>query len=518
MQRLEDGDGHTGFGEVARASQTRRTRADDGGALAGAARGFSRLIPTAPHGGVRDKTLQPADSHRRILDADHARHFALRFLRAHAAAHGGQRIGALEDAIGLADIAAREGGDESGDIDGHGAAWNAARLLAAQATVGFGQCGFKVQAQVDLFEIVGAFLGGLFGHVGAHRGDGADVFGQARAGRLRLGGGQFGQGAGHDCGRIRAVGAARAHGGHAGALAAEALQRLLLLALETLLPQGQLFEIHQVAVEIGAIHAGEFHGAAHGYAAGTAHAGAIHHDGIQTDDGGDAQRAGDLAAGAHHGDRPDGYYFAGVLFLGEDIGEGRGDESFAAIAAVIGGDFQAVAEGAERLLPEDQVARAETDDGDGAIAELLVLAKLRKNGGHAEAAADQDDGAVVFADVARQAEWADEVEQVVALGEAHHLVGGFADRLDDDRDRAAGGIEIGDREGDALAVLVDAGHDEMAGARGACYIGRTYFPQKCCGAELLSADNRIHPVDPSFPGKRMISDFRRLWYCSTGGY
>ena len=112
-------------------------------------------------------------------------------------------------------------------------------------------------------------------------------------------------------------------------------------------------------------------------------------------------------------------------------------------------------------------------------------------------------------------ERADEIQEVVALGEAHHLVGGLADRLDYHRDRAARGIEIGDGEGDALAVLVDAGHDEMAGTRGASHIGRAYFPKKRRGAELLSADDRVHPADPSFTGKHIISDFRRLWYCST---
>ena len=46
----------------------------------------------------------------------------------------------------------------------------------------------------------------------------------------------------------------------------------LLLALEALLAERQLVEIHQVAVEIGAVHAGEFHLAADGDAAGAAHA------------------------------------------------------------------------------------------------------------------------------------------------------------------------------------------------------------------------------------------------------
>ena len=83
---------------------------------------------------------------------------------------------------------------------------------------------------------------------------------------------------------------ARLQAGQLGRFVAEPLQRGLLLALEALLAQRQLVEIHQVAVEIGAIHAGEFHLAAHRHAARPAHAGAIHHDGIQADHGGDAER------------------------------------------------------------------------------------------------------------------------------------------------------------------------------------------------------------------------------------
>ena len=42
--------------------------------------------------------------------------------------------------------------------------------------------------------------------------------------------------------------------------------------------------------------------------------GAVHHDGIQADDGGDPERPGDFRAGLHHGDGADGDHFADVLF------------------------------------------------------------------------------------------------------------------------------------------------------------------------------------------------------------
>jgi hypothetical protein len=94
-------------------------------------------------------------------------------------------------------------------------------------------------------------------------------------------------------------------------------------------------------------------------------------------------------------------------------------------------------------------------------------------------------------------------------------VGGFADGLNDYGDGAALHVEIGDREGDTLAVFIDARHDEVAGAGGTGHVGRAYFPKKCRGTELLSADDWVHPADPSFTGKRIISDFKRSWYCST---
>ena len=97
--------------------------------------------------------------------------------------------------------------------------------------------------------------------------------------------------------------------------------------LEALLAERQFVEIHQVAVEIRAID---------GDAARSAHAGAIHHDGIQADDGGDTGGPGDLAACLHHGKRADGDHLAHIAIGGEDIGEGVGDEALAAVAAVIG--------------------------------------------------------------------------------------------------------------------------------------------------------------------------------------
>ncbi len=287
-----------------------------------------------------------------------------------------------------------------------------------------------------------------------------------------------------------------AQAGQLGGFAAEALEGGLFLPLETLLAQRQLVEIHQVAVEIGAIHAGEFHLAAHRHAARSAHTGAIHHDRIQAHHGGHAERPRGFRAGLHHRNRPDGHHFARILDAIEDVGQRVGDEALAAIAAIVGGDDQLVAHGAEFVFPEHQVAAAEAHDRNGAVAHLLVGAQLGINRRHAQAAAYQHHRAGEFADVAGQSERADEVQNRVALAQRHHLEGGLADRLDDHRDGAARGVEVRYRQWDTLTVLVDAGHDEMAWPRRPRHVGSRYFPQKCRWAELFPMGDDKHYTSP----------------------
>ena len=197
-------------------------------------------------------------------------------------------------------------------------------------------------------------------------------------------------------------------------------------------------------------------------------------------------------AGLHHGDGADGDDLADVLLAREDIGQRVRDEALAAVAAVVGGDDQLVAELAEPVLPEHQVAVAEADDRDGAVARLLVLAELREDGRDAQAAAHQDHGALELADVAGQAERADEVQDGIAFAERHHFGGGFADRLDDDGDGAASRVEIGYGERNALAVLVDAGHDEVPGPRRARHIRRVHVPEEGRWTELFPTSDEKH--------------------------
>jgi hypothetical protein len=69
---------------------------------------------------------------------------------------------------------------------------------------------------------------------------------------------------------------------------------------------------------------------------------------------------------------------------------------------------------------------------------------------------------------------------------------GLADRLDHDGDGARLAIEIGNGERNAFAVLVDAGHDEVAGPGSACHVGCENVPKEGGWSELLPALDEKH--------------------------
>ena len=137
----------------------------------------------------------------------------------------------------------------------------------------------------------------------------------------------------------------------------EAFQGCLFFALEALLAQRQLVEVDQVAVEIGAIHAGELHLAADRDAARPAHSGAIHHDRVQADDVGMPNGRLTSLHAFIIGNRADGHDFADVLFVLQDLGQGVGDEALAAVAAVVGGDDQLRPQGLRDSRPGRNTAK-----------------------------------------------------------------------------------------------------------------------------------------------------------------
>ena len=259
----------------------------------------------------------------------------------------------------------------------------------------------------------------------------------------------------------------------------------------------QLLEVDLVAVEVGAVDAGELDLAVDGDAARAAHAGAVDHDRVQRHHGLHAERPGGLDAGVHHRQRADGDDQVRPVVL-QHLLQRRGDEARLAVAAVVGADDQLVAVAAEAVFPEHQVLVAEADDAGGAVAGLLERAQLREDRRHAEAAADQHH-VPGPAHMLGQAERADEVGEAVALlVVVAHLPRRLAERLDDHGDRALVAIEVGDGERDALAALVQAQHDEVPGLGGARDVGRAHLPEEGGLGECFAADDLVH-VAPSSP-------------------
>ena len=94
--------------------------------------------------------------------------------------------------------------------------------------------------------------------------------------------------------------------------------------------------------------------------------------------------------------------------------------------------------------------------------------------------------------MAGQAQRADEIEDRIALAQRHHLEGGFAHRLDHDGDGAARRVEIRHGQRDALAMLVDASHDEVSGTRGSRHIRRFHVPEEGRWTELFPTSDEKH--------------------------
>ena len=81
-----------------------------------------------------------------------------------------------------------------------------------------------------------------------------------------------------------------------------------------------------------------------------------------------------------------------------------------------------------------------------------------------------------------------------------HLARGLADRLDDQRDRAALAVEVGDGQRDALAVLVEHDDDELPGPGGARHHRMAHLEQVCDVGEVLPAhDLEVRHGNPFGP-------------------
>ena len=134
VEGFEDGDLEAVFGQIARAGETAGAAADDGYLATRRIAGALRLGACAMV--VGDEAFEGADGDGLVLDAHHAAAFALRFLRTYAAADGWQSRVVAEGDVGLVEVFLLDVLDEEGNVDAHGAGFDAAGLFALQTAVG----------------------------------------------------------------------------------------------------------------------------------------------------------------------------------------------------------------------------------------------------------------------------------------------------------------------------------------------------------------------------------------------
>ena len=99
--------------------------------------------------------------------------------------------------------------------------------------------------------------------------------------------------------------------------------------------------IDLVAVKVRAVDAGEFDLAADRDTTAAAHAGAVDHDGVQRNNGLDAEGLGGLGDEFHHRDRADGEHFVIVDAGLEQLLQLDGNKAVLAVGAVVGHEVPA---------------------------------------------------------------------------------------------------------------------------------------------------------------------------------
>ena len=217
-------------------------------------------------------------------------------------------------------------------------------------------------------------------------------------------------------------------------------------------------EIDLCAVEFGTIHAGELGLAADTHAAGTAHAGAVHHQGVERNGARDVELLGHLGDETHHDHRADGDDFVVAVAGVDELTQLVGHEAFRAVGGIVGGDVQ-VGDGAQFFLEDEERFRAHAHDDVGGDAVLVEPLHLRVDGGDADSAAHEDEpfGAALLVrqvdELGGTAKGAGDVVQELSLPHGGKVAGGLADGFEHDGDGAFFGITVADGQRDALGCI-----------------------------------------------------------------
>lgn len=514
MEGFEEDDVMAGAADVCGDGDSGGAGADDGDLLAGGGcdgwRGMG-VMEAAPVGAEAFDAADGDGLGDIFQGAAHGTIFlALFFLGADAAADGWEEGRFAEDVQGICELSLGGFCQEIWDTDRDGATLDAGGIFTLEATGGFDLGLFGAVAEGDFGHIVASFMRVLFRHwlwgeghffLRCHN---FSVWGIGRRGGISWGWVfcWFHRMVSAGWGWGRVVG----EGGILGLFEAffEGLQveaaffvGEAFLWLEGGEALDHLVEIDLMAIEFGAVDADELGLAADGDAATAAHTGAIDHDGIEGDDGFDVVGLGGIGAELHHewGSDGDDEVWGWCLFTA--FAEGLGDEGFSAEGAVVGAEDEGMGDGAHFGFKDEELSgTGAEDDGEGVTGGFQGLGDGVQGGG-ADAAADADDGAVIF-DLGRAAEWADEVGDRLADVECGELAGGGADDLEDEGDPAFGGVGVGDGEGDALTVVgIELKDDELAwGAFPSDLWGTDAHTEDVWG-ELVFGEDRVHVGWPS---------------------
>ena len=479
MEGVIDGDAVALLDQLAGHSEARRTGADDRHLLAGGGIDGGQL-GGAQHG-VRREALQAADGDRLALDADDALDLALLLLGADAPADGAEGGALLDDAGSALGVVPDDLHEEGRDVNAHGAAVDAGGVLAHDAAGGFELGLLGGEPQAHLVEVAHPQLGRLAGHLLAgdlHLLAGLDGL-EGEVLPVQVGDGL-----------IEVLGVVHgARGGHAADLAVLGAAGVLLLGLVPVLPHAQHVEVHLVAVEVGAVEAGELDLATHAHATAAAHAGAVHHDGVEAHQGEDVVGLGQVGDGAHHGQGAHGDHLGDGL-PGDDVLEGVGDQALAAQAAVVCGDDELGGGGTQLIGQEDALSAAATQDGDDPAALGVELLGSGQDGGGTVATGHQNDGAFLH-ELGGGAHGASHGEEAVARAQLAHGLGGGAHFLHDEVDVALPGVAAGQGEGDALALGEGGHHEELAGLAAPGHLGGLHDEGPGLGGDQLLLEDQV---------------------------